>query len=63
MPAGRRRARRARAGRVVLTHFSDEYDADAVLAGAASSFAGPIDLARPGDVYTLDRASRSTPHA
>jgi ribonuclease BN (tRNA processing enzyme) len=56
-------AQRARAGRVVLTHFSDEYDAGAVLAGAASSFAGPIDLARPGDVYTLDRASRPTPHA
>lgn len=49
-------AGRAHAGRVLLTHVSDEYRAESVLAAARAGFAGPVDLARSGDVHTLVRA-------
>jgi ribonuclease BN (tRNA processing enzyme) len=45
-------ARRARAGQVLLTHVSDEYRPDVVLAAAAATFSGPIELARAGVAYT-----------
>lgn len=45
--------RRAAAKRVVLTHFSDELDPEWMRAQAAEAFAGPIDLAREGAVYTV----------
>lgn len=50
-------AHAAGAARVVLTHFSDEYDVDGLLAAATERFAGPVALARPGDVYTLAGAA------
>jgi ribonuclease BN (tRNA processing enzyme) len=46
-------AARAGAGRLVLTHRSDELDADAALAAAAGAFDGPVELARPGAVFHL----------
>ena len=46
-------ARRARARRVVLTHFSDELDADWARAEAADGYGRPIELAQDGAVYTL----------
>ena len=46
-------AARAGAGRLVLTHRSDELDADAALAVATEAFAGPVALARPGAIFEL----------
>jgi ribonuclease BN (tRNA processing enzyme) len=43
----------AGAGRVVLTHISDELDADWALAEARQAFGGPVELASEGTVYTL----------
>ena len=45
--------RRARARRIVLTHYSDELDSNAALADAVSTFGGEVELARDGAVYTL----------
>ena len=45
--------RRAGARRLVVTHFSDELDADWVRAEAAAAFGGPVDVAREGAVYEL----------
>jgi ribonuclease BN (tRNA processing enzyme) len=45
---------RAGAGRLVLTHFSDELDPDWALAEARAAFPdGPVDLAAEGAVYEL----------
>jgi hypothetical protein len=38
---------------VVLTHISDELDADWALAEATDAFGGPVELASEGAVYTL----------
>jgi len=46
-------AARAGAGRLVLTHRSDELDAGAALAVATEAFAGPVALARPGAIFEL----------
>lgn len=46
-------AARGGAGRLVLTHLSAWADPADVVARAAQSFAGPIDVARPGATYTL----------
>ena len=45
--------RRAGAGRLVVTHFSDELDAHWVRESAAAAFGGPVDLAAEGAVYTV----------
>jgi ribonuclease BN (tRNA processing enzyme) len=45
--------RRAGARRLVLTHFSDELDADWARTQAVSKFGGDVDLARDGAVYTV----------
>jgi ribonuclease BN (tRNA processing enzyme) len=45
--------RRAAAKRVVITHFSDELDPEWARAQAAEAFAGPVDLASQGAVYTV----------
>jgi ribonuclease BN (tRNA processing enzyme) len=45
--------RRAGARRLVLTHFSDELDAEWAREQAAEGFGGPVELARQGAVYTL----------
>jgi ribonuclease BN (tRNA processing enzyme) len=39
--------------RLVLTHISDEYDAEAAVTRAAEEFAGPIDLAAEGTTYEI----------
>jgi len=44
---------RARARRLVLTHFSDELDPLWARAEAAAAFGGPVSIAREGDVYRL----------
>ena len=44
---------RARAKRVVLTHFSDELDVDWALAEGARGFGAPVDAAREGATYEL----------
>lgn len=41
------------AARLVLTHITDELDAEHALAAAARAFAGPIDVARTGAVYEV----------
>ena len=46
-------ARRAGAKRVVLTHISDELDAEWARREAERSFGGPVEVARAGDVYEL----------
>ncbi len=46
-------ARRAAAKRVVITHFSDELDPEWARAEAAEAFAGPVELAVEGAVYTV----------
>jgi ribonuclease BN (tRNA processing enzyme) len=43
----------AGAGRLVLTHISDELDANWALAEAVDAFGGPVELASEGAVYTL----------
>jgi ribonuclease BN (tRNA processing enzyme) len=45
--------RRAGARRLVLTHISDELDADWARAEARQAFGGDVDVAREGAVYTL----------
>ena len=45
--------RRAGAAAMVLTHFSDELDAEWVLREASEAFGRPVELARSGAVYTL----------
>ena len=46
-------ARRAGAKRVVLTHFSDELDAEWVREEGSRGFGAPVDVAREGDVYEV----------
>ncbi len=46
-------ARRAGAKRVVLTHVSDELDADWVREQGAEGFGAPVELAREGDVFEI----------
>ncbi|GAA3764317.1 MBL fold metallo-hydrolase [Salinactinospora qingdaonensis] len=46
-------ARRANARRLVLTHLVPWNDDDRTLAEARTTYAGPIDLARPGAVYEV----------
>jgi ribonuclease BN (tRNA processing enzyme) len=46
-------ARRAGARRVVLTHISDELDADWARAEAEEAFGGAVEIAREGDVYEV----------
>jgi ribonuclease BN (tRNA processing enzyme) len=41
------------AKRLVLTHISDELDADWAIAEARRAYAGPVELAHPGAVYTV----------
>jgi len=45
--------RRAGARRVVLTHVSDELDADWVREQGSIGFGAPVEVARAGDVYEL----------
>jgi ribonuclease BN (tRNA processing enzyme) len=45
--------RRARAQRLVITHFSDELDPEWALAEATRGFGGPVELAREGAVYMV----------
>ena len=45
--------RRARAHRLVLTHFSDELDPDQVAAEARDGYGGDVELAAEGAVYTV----------
>ena len=45
--------RRAGARRLVLTHFSDELDADWARREAEEAFGGPVDIAHEGAVYEL----------
>ena len=46
-------ARRAGVDRVVLTHFSDLLDADAVRAAGEQAFGGPVSLAVEGEAYEV----------
>jgi ribonuclease BN (tRNA processing enzyme) len=46
-------ARRAGAGRVVLTHISDELDEDWALAQGTDTFGGTVEVAREGAVYEV----------
>jgi ribonuclease BN (tRNA processing enzyme) len=45
--------REAGAKRLVVTHFSDELDAEWVRAEAAEAYGGPVELAHEGAVYTV----------
>ncbi len=45
--------RRARARRVVLTHFSDELDPEWARAQAGACFGAPVELASEGAIYTV----------
>ena len=45
--------RRANARRLVLSHFSDELDAEWARREAERSFGGPVDVASEGAVYEL----------
>jgi ribonuclease BN (tRNA processing enzyme) len=45
--------RRAKAGRLVLTHISDELDGDWARAEAERAFGGPVELAHEGAVYSI----------
>ena len=45
--------RAAQAQRLVITHFSDELDADWARKEAGAAFGGPVELAEEGAVYTL----------
>jgi ribonuclease BN (tRNA processing enzyme) len=45
--------RRAAARRLVITHFSDELDADWAAAEAREAYGGPVDLAAEGAVYAV----------
>jgi ribonuclease BN (tRNA processing enzyme) len=44
----------AGARRLVLTHFSDELDADWARAEAERAYGGPVEVAHEGAVYELD---------
>ena len=44
-------ARRAGAKRVVLTHISDELDAEWARGEAERGFGGPVEIAREGAIY------------
>jgi len=46
-------ARRAGAKRVVLTHISDELDAEWACEEGSRAFGAPVEVARAGDVYEL----------
>jgi ribonuclease BN (tRNA processing enzyme) len=46
-------ARRAGAGRVVLTHISDELDGEWALEQASASFGGAVEIAREGAAYEV----------
>ena len=46
-------AAKANAGRLVLTHISDEHDADEAKADAAATYDGDIHMAAEGDVFTV----------
>jgi ribonuclease BN (tRNA processing enzyme) len=46
-------AARCAAARLVLTHISDELDPDWALAEARRAFAGPVEIAQAGAVYTV----------
>jgi ribonuclease BN (tRNA processing enzyme) len=46
-------ARAAHAGRLVLTHISDELDADWARSEAADAFEGVVEVAREGAVYEV----------
>ena len=46
-------ARRAGAKRVVLTHISDELDAEWAREEGARGFGGPVEVARAGDVFDV----------
>ena len=45
--------RRAGARRLVLSHFSDELDAEWARREAERTFGGPVDVARAGAVYEV----------
>ena len=45
--------RRAGAKRVVLTHISDELDAEWAREEGSRAFGGPVEMARAGDVYEV----------
>jgi ribonuclease BN (tRNA processing enzyme) len=45
--------RRARAKRLVVTHFSDELDAERVRSDAQAGFGGPVELAAEGAEYRV----------
>jgi ribonuclease BN (tRNA processing enzyme) len=45
--------KRARAKRLVLTHYSDELDPDWVRAEAVDAYGGPLELAQEGATYTV----------
>ncbi len=47
-------ARKANAGRLVLTHISDELDPERARAGAAEAFGGPVEVAREGLAVEVD---------
>jgi ribonuclease BN (tRNA processing enzyme) len=44
---------RAKVGRLVITHISDELDELWARSKAAKAFGGPVTVAREGDVYTV----------
>jgi ribonuclease BN (tRNA processing enzyme) len=44
---------KARAGRLVLTHITDELDEQWVRTEAERAFGGPVDIAREGAVYSV----------
>jgi ribonuclease BN (tRNA processing enzyme) len=46
-------AARCNAGRLVLTHISDELDTEWALAEARRAYGGPVEVAREGAVYEL----------
>ena len=46
-------AARCDAARLVLTHISDELDAAWALAEAQRAYAGPVEVAQAGVVYTV----------
>jgi ribonuclease BN (tRNA processing enzyme) len=46
-------ARDAGAKRLLLVHISDELDAEWARAEAASTFGGPVDVAREGEIYEV----------
>ncbi|MFN8114399.1 MAG: MBL fold metallo-hydrolase [Solirubrobacterales bacterium] len=46
-------AARASAGRLVLTHISDELDPERAIAEAASAYDGPVEVAAEGSAWTV----------